>query len=65
MSTLFVMLCFRVTTIHLNVNQASVEIKARGVPPNQSLRGRRSEEMTQSNNSSLRGSEVPLESERR
>ena len=29
-----------------------------------SLRGRRSEEMTQSNTSSLRGSEVPLESQR-
>ena len=29
-----------------------------------SLRGRRSEEMTQSNTSSPRGSEVPLESQR-
>ena len=29
-----------------------------------SLRGKRSEEMTQSNTSSLRGSEVPLESQR-
>ena len=29
-----------------------------------SLRGRRSEEMTQSNTSSLQGSEVPLESQR-
>ena len=29
-----------------------------------SLRGRRSEEMTQSNTSSSRGSEVPLESQR-
>ena len=35
MSTLFAILCFRVTTIHLNVNQASVETEARGVPPNQ------------------------------
>ena len=30
-----------------------------------SLRGRRSEEMTQSNTSSLQGSEVPLEPQRR
>ena len=36
MSTLFVILCFRVTTIHLNINQASVETEARGVPPNKS-----------------------------
>ena len=35
MSTLFVILCFRITTIYLNVNQASVEIEARGVPQNQ------------------------------
>ena len=32
---MFVSLCFRVTTIYLNVNQASVETEARGVPPNQ------------------------------
>ena len=32
MSTLFVILCFRVTTVYLNVNQASVETEERGVP---------------------------------
>ena len=37
MSTLFVILCFRVTTTYLNINQASVETEARGVPPNQTV----------------------------
>ena len=37
MSTLFAILYFRVTTIYLNVNQASVETEARGVPPNRDV----------------------------
>ena len=42
----------------------SGEERWRRVGVSESLRGRRSEEMTQSNTSSPRGSEVPLETQR-